>query len=246
MQLAKPAFAAIAVASLSWASLFGQSTSNAPHARTFHVSGLIGYSGDFPAPAVEVTFKGEGISKTIQSDDQGFYETELPLGSFTMIARKTFNRRSSLVYERPLFRVNSPVAVTLTVTFPTASSCDPVIGPSGVVPTAEEIRDYCGATDLYSIPSEDNTPFQLSIQYDSRHRADGKIEYNGEKIQNISAQVFVAYNLFGLKADHVVYDEHHRTLEATGNVLVQHPNGKIQRSDSLRFRIQNGEASLQH
>jgi hypothetical protein len=58
----------------------------------------------------------------------------------------------------------------------------------------------------------------------------------------VEIPVFVAYNLFTLRADRVVYDVQSRTLEATGNVVAENADGTIQRADSMKFRVENGEA----
>jgi hypothetical protein len=54
----------------------------------------------------------------------------------------------------------------------------------------------------------------------------------------------VAYNLFTLQADHIVYDVQRSTLEAMGDVVVENADGTTQRADSMTFKIENGEATL--
>jgi lipopolysaccharide export system protein LptA len=52
----------------------------------------------------------------------------------------------------------------------------------------------------------------------------------------------VAYNLFSLQADHVVYNVKFRTVEAIGNVVVVNESGATQRAESMTLRIKNGQA----
>jgi lipopolysaccharide export system protein LptA len=59
----------------------------------------------------------------------------------------------------------------------------------------------------------------------------------------LGAPVFVGYNLFTLRAEHVVYDGKNRTLQAKGKVVVINEKGETQRADSMTFRVENGEAT---
>jgi hypothetical protein len=156
---------------------------------------------------------------------------------YTMTTLTAYHR--SMNYRRPLFRVSSPTKVTLNVTFDLKVPCDPGF-PVGHIPTADELENICGGTQLLSIPSDDNTPFQLSIRSATRRRDDRGFAYWGFKIPHVP--VFVAYNLFTLHADKVVYDVKNRTLEATGNVLAESSDGTVQHGDSMIFKIENGEA----
>jgi lipopolysaccharide assembly outer membrane protein LptD (OstA) len=58
----------------------------------------------------------------------------------------------------------------------------------------------------------------------------------------VEIPVFVAYNLFTLRADRVGYDAQGRMLEATGNVVATNADGATEHADSMTFRIENGEA----
>jgi hypothetical protein len=102
----------------------------------------------------------------------------------------------------------------------------------------------CGGVDLFPIPSEDRVPFQLLIRYQTRRRTDQKHIYSSDKVPRGSeVPVFVAYNLFTLRANAVIYDERLETLKASGNVVVERPDGTTQRSESISIKIGNGEAT---
>ncbi len=51
---------------------------------TFHVQGTVrsDLSANDYVHWAEVTFEGEGLKKTVSTDEKGFYEAELPLGAY--------------------------------------------------------------------------------------------------------------------------------------------------------------------
>jgi len=65
--------------------------------------------------------------------------------------------------------------------------------------------------------------------------------YGGDRADSLG-QAGVAYNLFSLEANRVAYDVKNRTIAATGNVVVADGSGRTQHADSIRFKIENGEA----
>ena len=237
---------------LACTALFGQSAPPVTSPQTFHIQGEIRYYNNSPTPGAGVTFEGDNISKTVSADKNGFYETDLPVGIYTMTALDL--SKLHYKYVRPPFRVGSSTNVTLNVTFYAGLSCDLKS------PTEEEVRNDCEGVDLFPIPSKDNVPFQLSIQCSSRRPIDRGCEYSGLKTSlrpigrgdkysslktpaDLKIRVFVAYNLFTLQADDVVYDVSGRVLKATGNVVVENADGATQRADSITLKIENGQAT---
>jgi len=237
---------------IACASSFGQSAVPITELQTFHIKGEIRYYNDSPVPGAGVTFEGDNISQTVAADKNGFYETDLPVGIYTMTAQDL--PKLHYKYVRPLFRVASSTSVTLNVTFYAGLSCDLKSLTPG------DVRNACEGIDLFPIPSKDNVPFELSIQYSSRRPTDRGCEYSGLKTflrpigrgdkysslktpAELNIRVFVAYNLFTLRADDVVYDVRSRTLEATGNVVSVNADGVARRADSTTFKIENGQVT---
>jgi lipopolysaccharide assembly outer membrane protein LptD (OstA) len=66
--------------------------------------------------------------------------------------------------------------------------------------------------------------------------------YAGDNYPPFKNPVFVAYNLFSLQADKVKYNAHSRTLEASGNVVVMNESGVTQRAESIKLKIESGQA----
>jgi lipopolysaccharide assembly outer membrane protein LptD (OstA) len=66
----------------------------------------------------------------------------------------------------------------------------------------------------------------------------------GDNIPHVP--IFVAYNLFTLQADEVVYDVKSQTLEASGNVVAESSDGTAEHSDSMVFKIKNGKVTRAH
>jgi hypothetical protein len=242
---------------LGCAVLFGRSASPVTPLLTFHIDGTIQDYDGVPASGAEVTFQSDKTSKTVNADDRGFYEAVLPVGLYTMTTLYTGStqnpsvpllgkaRRFTKKYQHPLFRVSSRTKVTLNVTFETEMSCDPPFR-KGHMATPKDFQHICGGTELFSIPSDDNIPFQLSIRYQGWRRDDQGFTYSDLKIPMFHDPVFVVYNLFTLRADKVVYDVKNQTLEATGNVLAGSSDGTAHHADSMIFKIENGEATLLH
>jgi hypothetical protein len=195
------------------------------------------YEGS-PVAGAAVKIEGEQISASVTTDAQGLYETDLPAGLYTMTVSGP--PMVKVQYLRPLFRVSSNIS--MNINFVSMSSCDLAI-VDGHFPTGEDARNACEGTDLYSIPDQHSLAFQLSIQYGTRRPNDARFEYSCRwNPRDSKGCVFVAYNLFTLLADHVVYDSRARTLLATGNVVLERTDGTKQNADSMTFHLENGEA----
>src|SRR5215469_9326283 len=65
-------------------SLLGQSPASADRPGTVRVKGLIGSTNDSIVPGTVVAFQGERGSRTVVSDEKGFYQIDLPVGLYTM------------------------------------------------------------------------------------------------------------------------------------------------------------------
>jgi hypothetical protein len=213
--------------------------------QTFHISGTIRTPNDSILPGANVTFDGAGATKTVSANNAGFYEADLPVGLYTMTAQSPTQRQLQK-YQRPLFRVAASTSLTLNITLDLAEpNCDPVMSVSGHALTLDEYRNACGGWDFIPIPSSENIPFQLFIRYGGRRLSEGGYIYSDRKLPDgKETLVFVAYNLFTLRAERVVYDAQHRILKATGNVIVMPEQGTTHRADSMSFRMENGQATL--
>lgn len=246
MRLVKFTSITMLVALLACVVLFGQSASPITQLQTFHIRGTIRAFNDSAVRGAEVTFESQKISTTVSSDTSGFYEANLPVGLYTMTAKPA--ERSLQRYRRPLFRAASPTSLTFNITLdPAGPFCDikkPVLGQP--LPADDGVR-ICGGGDSFPVPSQDKVPFDLFIQYETRRPTDRGYTYNtGAHLPGSQSAVFVAYNLFTLQTDHVVFDVQGRTLEATGNVVVSNADGTTRRAESLSFKVENGEATPMH
>jgi hypothetical protein len=232
------------------ATLFGQSTSAyspavAIQPQTFHIKGTITDPLEAVIRGVKVTFQSEQLSKTVTTNDVGVYEADLPFGNYTMTAQSSGFR----VYGRPLFRVTVPINPILNATLLVGDPCGDmiVVNRSGEPVTDEQwkaAREHCRREELIPIPSEGGVPFQLSIRSGTRSPIGNTNSYSGEKTSQYEVPVFVAYNLFSLRADKVIYDAKKRTIDASGNVVVVNESGSTQRSDSMAFRIKDSQVVL--
>ena len=206
---------------------------------TFHINGT---ARDYTGAAVDdvkvrVTFQNGKLSQTVPTTEAGFYETDLPLGVYTMTAEGPGFRR----YRRPEFRVMSPLNITLDATLhrSVGSNQEYYPGPARERNDPTNTRYYDG--DFFSVPSEDGVPLRLYISYVKRIRTDYSYAYTGHDDPPYDDPVFVAYNLFSLQANTVLYEMESRRLEARGNVVVEDESGK-RSAVSMTFKIENGRA----
>jgi len=229
---------------LLYTSLLGQSPASPDRPRTVRVQGLIESTNDSVVPGTEVAFHGEQVSRTVVSDDKGFYHIDLPVGLYTMTAAR-HGYGSLQKYSRPLFQIGLQPTLVLNITlYPERCCCDIVLRP-GVEPTPEQLastqKDACGGEDSFPIPSENGVQFQVYVRYPRRSLADRGYLYTGDQITtNSYAPARVEYNLFTLEAEQVLYDVEHRKLEASGHVVVVDESGKSQSANSMIFKFENG------
>jgi hypothetical protein len=241
---------------LVYATLFGQSATPTTQPKTFHVEGTIRGPRDYGASGVEVRFDSESVHKTVITDGKALYSVDLPIGTYTMTVQAPKQRSLSFSifrdYVRPLFRVTSPTTLVLNGTLYFARpTCDiAVINKSGELTTQEQrekaSQNACGGEDYFPYPSQNGVPFQLYVQYPKRLPTERGYIYSSDTIYDTEAPVpvFVAYNLFSLEANKVIYDAKSRTIEASGNVVVLDESGATKRADSMTFNIENGQATL--
>lgn len=221
------------------ATLAGQSGMPPAQPSTFQVHGTI-----LAPPGAEVTFESEVFKLRVVTDANYSYEATLPLGLYTMVARHpSYPLLQEL--QRPVFRVASPTKVILNgALWPGRSSCD-----VGMLPRHEEkeeeeaIKNACGYHEFFDVPSKEGTPYQLYIRYLRRSPSNAGWVYSGDWVAtNLELPVLVEYNLFTLHADHVTYDPQRQMLTASGRVVAANESGVEQRSDSLIFKIVDGQA----
>jgi Carboxypeptidase regulatory-like domain len=213
-----------------------------PVTESFHVRGTITDEITAVIPRAKVTFESKQISKTVTTNERGVYETDLPFGNYTMTAEVLGFRP----YRRPLFRVTSPQNITFDFTLPVQPTCDlTVVRTDGGTATRKDLeaaeKEFCLREDFFSIPSSDGVPFQVWIRYVKHSRSGDSYLYTGQNTPN-DDPVFVAYNLFSLRADKVIYDAKSNTITANGNVVAAYESGSIPRADAVAFKIENGRA----
>jgi hypothetical protein len=249
----KPKDSLLIILALLCVSASAQSPPLANQTQTVHIQGTIVDPLGGGVPGTKVTFHNDQASQTVIANDKGFYQTDLPVGLYTMTAEGEGPKyRGFGIFRRPLFRVEPATNLTLDAYFNVARFyCDviqvntsgaPITAATAAEDSAEGRKDSCGGEDLIPIPSDDGVPFQLYIRYPRRSRSEGNYAYDSEA-GNFETLVLVEYNLFTLQARHVVYDAKHRRLEATGAVSVVDESGKTRRADSLAFKIENGRAT---
>lgn len=239
LPLMRSALSVPLVALLFYAVLFGQSAHPETQPQTFHVKGTVKNIAGEPIFRVRVAFQNEQLSKSVLTNGSGVYETDLPLGDYTMTAQSLGFRP----YRRPLFSVMSSRTLNFDVTLRDFESCDVlVLNSSGKVTPEDWVaaqKESCLREDMLAIRSG-GAPFQLAVRYGNRALSGNTYSYEGEKSGSIEVPVFVAYNLLTLQADKVVFDSKKRTIAASGNVVFVDEPDAVRRADSMTFRIEHG------
>lgn len=225
---------------LMFGTAFGQAT--IPAHETFHVHGTITDETGAVIPKAKVLFQNKQLGKAVITNEGGVYEIDLPFGNYTMTAEGLGFR----TYRRPLFRVTSATTITFSFTLPVQPTCHiQVVRSDGGPLTHEDLQaaknEFCVGEDFFSVPSSDGLPFQVWIRYVKHSESGDSRFYVGEKTPN-EDPVFIAYNLFSLRADNVVYDVKKRTIRATGNVVATVKSALTKSADAMAFTLKNGEA----
>jgi hypothetical protein len=214
---------------------------SAAQSQTFHVQGTVTDFNEGVIPEAKVSFHSDQMTKAVTTNAEGVYEADLDLGVYSMTVQSPHFH----LFHRPAFRVTSPMRITFNATLLVAGSCDVTVSnSSGTPPTQDEldgaVRLFCAREESFPVPSADGVPFELYVHYGNRTAVNGSYAYTSQKL--LAPQVFVAYNLFSLLADNVVYDAAHRTLEASGHVVVIRETAAAERADSISLKVENGEA----
>jgi hypothetical protein len=216
--------------------LFGQQTAPTSSPRTFHIQGTVTDPIGAVIPNAKVTFQRGQFSQTLVTNSTGRYEANLPLGDYTLAAQTAGFK----TYRRPPFRVSGPSHLTFDVRLQLGRCGDMVIiSGSGRPPTDAEIyaaTESCRHEDLFPW-SNDGGHFQLSIQFETRIRAADAYSYSGASRED---PVSVAYNLFSLHADRVVYNAKEKTMEARGDVVMEDEYGK-RSADAITFKLEDSQ-----
>jgi hypothetical protein len=189
---------------------------------------------------VEVRFVGDNANRTVIVDDKGFYQTDLPVGTYTMTAEfppSGPNHISPFTRYIRFFRILSATAITLNGSMYPTYSCDGVWGRKDAEETYE---DSCGGEDSFPFPSKDGVPLRLDIRYVQRERGEKLVSYGSNTV--VKRPVLVAYNLFALQADSVDYSRTVGTVGAYGHVLIEDQLDQSNAS-SAAFKFNNGTAT---
>jgi hypothetical protein len=224
--------------------LFSQTQPQSRPLKTFHIEGTIRSEWDDPlhgsVPRTELTFSGKQASKTVTADEKGFYQLNLPVGFYKMTVR---DPKIDQPYER-VFSVVSPARIMLNEILQDPTVCDGIqLDIDNEQEAIEQKKDSCGGPDYLPVPSKDGTPYVLFIQYFKRQRIHQCRNYFAKKNAQWVVPVFVAYNLFSLEADTVVYDIKSQVIQASGNVVTEDGFGKRQTFDSISFKIKDGRVT---
>jgi hypothetical protein len=225
--------------------VFGHSGAPAIRVGNAHIEGTVRNFTRATVSGAEVRFEGDKGNKVAFTNSDGFYKVELAPGLYTMIATDS-SQRNLQEYRRPLFSVPLSKTITLNVTLdPVNPTCDVIAAPPGWDAPIGTGEINCGGSDSFPLPSQERVPFELLIRYRMRQITGTGFNYNTDASGlGVKIQVFVAYNLFTLRADNVVYDTVAHTLKARGDVVTVNETGSTDHADSMLFKLENGRAIL--
>jgi hypothetical protein len=222
---------------------FGQSDNRVALAQTFHVEGTVFGPLNAVIPHVEIHFAGVKGDQTVTTDTKGFYQIDLPFGTYTMTALLAPpgppgpNRASFFTKYTRFFQVTSATTITLNAYLYPSYFCDGVWTGEDA---EEAYKDGCGGEDSFLVPSRDAAPLRLDIQYARRKRGEMLISYKSSAF--LQRRVLVTYNLFALQADSVEYSGTDGTIKAYGNVVIEDQSGQTS-ATSAAFKFEHGKAT---
>jgi len=197
---------------------------------------------DVAAPRTAVTFHGEHVTKTVTVDEKGAYQLDLPIGFYKMTADGPQIGSLAVTEYVRIFRVMSSATVTLNGSLYLArTNCDVVVSGDTEVQRLEKWKNECGGEDSFPFPAKDGVPLELYVRYSRREATPQGYVYRSDQTFRSYVPIFVAYNLFALEAQKVVYDQKARTIEASGNVIVTDATGTAHHTDAIKFVIKDGE-----
>ena len=207
---------------------------------SFHVEGTIDDQVNVALPQAEVHFVGDHADRRVTADDKGFYQTDLPIGTYKMTVVSPLwgpNHIHLFEDDSRFFRVSSPTTIKLNFTMFSIYFCDGVWGGED----AEGMyKDACGGEDSIALPSNNGVPLFLAIRYVRRERGEKQVSYSSNTA--VKRPVRVAYNLFALQADSVEYSRTDGTLRAYGHVVFEDQSGEASAS-SAAFKFDDGKAT---
>jgi hypothetical protein len=207
--------------------------------QTAHIQGEVFNYNHSPVFRAEVKFTNNKFRRSVFTDKNGFYETDLPYGLYAMAVTS----EGLPEYVRPPFRIVAPVNLNFDVNLDPHVNCEMTTTTAGQAPTDDEALNACGGSAIFSIPSKDNDAFQLSIRFETRRISDHGYDYGSRNIPGAGRiPVTIAYNLFTIRANQVTYDTKSHTLKATGDVIVERADGPTRKVESAIFGFENGEA----
>jgi hypothetical protein len=221
--------------------LFGQSAHPEARLPTFHMSGTI--TG---GQSLAVVFEG-ALSKTVLTNEAGFYEADLPLGIWTMKvgAHGPDGKISTnmIYYRRPPFRVTAPTSLVFDILLPKRIFCTlAVFGPDGGPPTQEQ-RDHaqawCAGEEFFSVPAG-SVPFEVHTWGGPKFGACSVVRDDAS-----CKREFATYNTLSVQADDIAYDAYEGILDAHGKVVAQDESGQ-HNANSMIFYVHDGQALLMH
>lgn len=188
---------------------------------------------------VKIAVNGRGFEKDVSPDSKGLYSIDLPLGRYSIEATLPDERIYYFPYKRPLFQVVRPGSLVIDITLRAAGSCDIGFVSGGVRINSSELsqqdqaaiqsqmKNSCGGTDSFALPSKTHVPFEVVIDYSQRDSTrEPEFTYEG--------RISVAYNLFTLTANTVVYD-------SPGACSTHVKDKVISQEDGVSFRLKDGK-----
>jgi len=183
------------------------------------VEGTIFDANEAVVPNAKVIFQADGLKREAVTNEEGYYEIELPVG----IYRVTTNSTGFCPSQRASFRVqpSSDTLMDLTlVVCPLANILKYDVAGTYVGEECRYIDPF--ANESFPITKISGIPLNLLIRYGKRQEEGSVLEYQGAKVENgVPSSVTVSYDVLTIVADKVRFDKQTFMLEAEGSVIVE-------------------------
>jgi hypothetical protein len=186
------------------------------------VRGTIFDSNKAVVTNVRVAFEAPGAKRETVTNEEGYYEIELPVGTYRM----TTEARGFCGYQRAAFRFEPSSSKTINATLIICSLAHALRIDKHGKYVGEEARciDPFESDSFYP----NSRGMGLLVRYGIRHKRAGIVEYGGAQVANgIPSGVTVSYDLLTIVADKMSLNTETYQLEANGNVTIEDGNQSI-------------------
>ena len=183
----------------------------------------------------QVIFESGRVRREVITNDEGFYEVELPPGVYSVTTYKL----GFCPLRRATFTVEPDRVMLLNIRLNVCALVHGARLKDGK--WVEEAWQTDGSkTESFLLKRKQGSLGELFIRYATRREHKGHIEYSGTE-DEMPGRVVVTYNLLTIWADKVSYDKKKHVLLAAGNVYIEEDRRSYGSYRSAEFNFKSDD-----